>query len=119
MLFVFRWLEHQDPVLGQTNYVYVQVRNIGNAPITDGYLDVYWHEPSTAVACGAWAPINPDPIPVGSLGAGSGGSFYVARSKQPRGKTFTIIMDGGCMVVRVIFDAENKSIVSVECNGVT
>jgi hypothetical protein len=53
------------------------------------------------------------------LSAGSGGSFYVARSKQPRGKTFTIIMDGGCMVVRVIFDAENKSIVSVECNGVT
>jgi ABC-type transport system substrate-binding protein len=61
---------HQDPLLGQTNYVYVQVRNVGNAAITDGYVDVYWHEPSTAVACGGWAPINATPIPVGSLAPG-------------------------------------------------
>jgi hypothetical protein len=61
---------HQDPVLGQTNYVYVQVRNIGNDTISDGYVDVYWHEPSTAVACGGWAPINAAPIPVGSLAPG-------------------------------------------------
>jgi len=53
------------------------------------------------------------------LSSGSQGSFYVAEHKQPRGKTFTIIMDGGCMVVRVIFDAKSKTIVSIECNGET
>jgi len=53
------------------------------------------------------------------LSSGSGGSFYVAESKQPQGKTFTIIMDGGCMVVRVIFDAKSKTIVSMDCNGET
>jgi hypothetical protein len=61
---------HQDPILGQTNYAYVQVRNIGNDLITDGYVNVYWHEPSTAIICGGWAPINPTPIPVGTLAPG-------------------------------------------------
>jgi len=63
-------IRHQDPILGQTNYVYVQVRNIGNDTITDAYVDVYWHEPATAIICGDWAPINPAPIPVGSLAPG-------------------------------------------------
>jgi ABC-type transport system substrate-binding protein len=58
---------HQDPILGQTNTVYVQVRNIGNATITDGYVNVYWHEPSAAIVCGDWALINPSPVPVGTL----------------------------------------------------
>jgi hypothetical protein len=61
---------HQDPILGQTNYAYVRVRNIGNATISDGYVDVYWHEPSAAVICGDWAPINPAPIAVGTLAPG-------------------------------------------------
>ena len=58
---------HQDPILGQTNTVYVQVQNIGNDTIADGYVDVYWHEPSAAIACGGWAIINATPIPVGTL----------------------------------------------------
>jgi len=58
---------HQDPILGQTNYVYVKVRNIGNATITDGYVNVYWHGPSPAIICGNWGLINPTPIPVGTL----------------------------------------------------
>lgn len=61
---------HQDPILGQTNYVYVQVRNIGNDTIADGYVDVYWHEPSVAILCGGWALINATPIPVGTLAPG-------------------------------------------------
>jgi len=58
----------QDPLLGQTNYVYVKVRNIGNVAISDGYVDVYWHAPSPGIICGSWALINPTPIPVGTLG---------------------------------------------------
>ena len=53
------------------------------------------------------------------LSSGSQGFFSVAEHERPAGKTFTIIMDGGCSVVRVIFDANSKSVVSIECNGVT
>jgi hypothetical protein len=61
---------HQDPILGQTNYVYVQARNIGNETIVNGYVDIYWHEPSVAILCGSWALINPTPIPIGTLAPG-------------------------------------------------
>ncbi len=30
---------------------------------------------------------------------------------------FTYFLDGGCSIVRVIFDAETKSVVSIDCNG--
>ncbi|MCX5634455.1 MAG: hypothetical protein NTW55_01240 [Planctomycetota bacterium] len=33
------------------------------------------------------------------------------------GKEFTMILDGGCDVVRVIFDTENNNVISIECNG--
>ena len=46
---------HQDPILGQTNYVYVRVRNIGNTPIPGGTLEFYYHDPSAAIRCGDWA----------------------------------------------------------------
>jgi len=62
--------QHQDPILGLTNTVYVQVRNIGNDTIADGYVDLYWHEPATAILCGGWALINPAPVPVGTLAPG-------------------------------------------------
>ncbi len=52
-----------------------------------------------------------------NLSSGSGGSSFVAEHEQPHGKTFTIIMDGGCSVVRVVFDAKTKTVVSIECNG--
>jgi|GEM_PF-382476 len=61
---------HQDPILGQTNTAYVQVHNIGNATLSDGYVNVYWHAPSAAIICGSWTLINPTPIPVGTLGPG-------------------------------------------------
>jgi ABC-type transport system substrate-binding protein len=61
---------HQDPILGQTNYVYVRVRNIGNSTISDGKVNVYWHSPSSAIICGNWGLINPSPISVGTLGPG-------------------------------------------------
>lgn len=35
---------------------------------------------------------------------------------QPR-KEFTVIFDGGCEIVRVVYDAKTKAVVSVECNG--
>jgi hypothetical protein len=46
-------------------------------------------------------------------------SFLETEGEQPRSKAFTMVMDGGCSVVRVIFDAKSKSIVSIECNGET
>jgi hypothetical protein len=49
---------HQDPILGQENYVYVRVRNRGNAPITDGTVQVYYHEPSAGIRCGDWVLIG-------------------------------------------------------------
>lgn len=61
---------HQDPILGQTNYVYVKVRNIGNATISDGQVNVYWHTPSPGIICGNWALINSTPISVGTLAPG-------------------------------------------------
>jgi ABC-type transport system substrate-binding protein len=61
---------HVDPILGQTNYVYVRVRNIGNATISDGKVNVYWHGPSSAIICGDWGLINPAPIAVGTLSPG-------------------------------------------------
>lgn len=30
---------------------------------------------------------------------------------------FTIILDGGCTVVRFIYDIENKKVISLECNA--
>jgi hypothetical protein len=54
-----------------------------------------------------------------NLSSGSRGSFFVAEHEQPPRKTFTIIMDGGCTVVQVIFDAKTKTVVSIECNGET
>ena len=35
-----------------------------------------------------------------------------------RDNEFTIILDGGCTVVRFIYDIENKKVISLECNGV-
>jgi len=40
---------------------------------------------------------------------------YIPITQPP--KEFTIIMDGGCGIVRVIFDVETKTIVSIDCNG--
>jgi hypothetical protein len=50
--------EHQDPIAGQANFVYVRVRNRGNAA-SDGadIAKIYWHQPSLAIKCGSWAPI--------------------------------------------------------------
>jgi hypothetical protein len=44
-------------------------------------------------------------------------SCYIAEYEDPPGSRFTIIFDGGCGAVRVIFDAESKAIVSMDCNG--
>lgn len=59
---------HQDPILGQTNYVYVRVKNIGSTTMDAG-IGVYWHEPATAIRCGGWAPIA-GPLPTGTLAPG-------------------------------------------------
>lgn len=61
---------HQQPILGQTNYVYVRVRNIGGATLQGGEVNVYWHEPSSAILCDSWAAINGSPMPVAPLPAG-------------------------------------------------
>jgi hypothetical protein len=52
-------------------------------------------------------------LPIGSRGS------FVAERKQFHGKAFTIVMDGGCSIVRVIFDAKSKTVISIECNGMT
>jgi hypothetical protein len=33
------------------------------------------------------------------------------------GKEFTLIKDGGCDIVRGIFDTKNNNVISIECNG--
>jgi hypothetical protein len=53
------------------------------------------------------------------LSSFSQGSFVVAEHERSHGKRFTIIMDGGCSVVRVIFETKSKTVVSIECNGMT
>jgi len=54
-------LIHQDPIEGITNTVYVRLHNRGGV-VTSGIEDVYWHEPSLAVECGAWAWIGAIPF---------------------------------------------------------
>ena len=50
-------LIHQEPIEGETNTVYVRLRNRGQFA-TSGTLDVYWIESSLGVRCGDWAPIG-------------------------------------------------------------
>lgn len=45
------------------------------------------------------------------------GTSYVSDYGGPSGGEFTIIYDGGCGVVRVIFDVRTRTIVSIDCNG--
>ncbi|UCG58094.1 MAG: hypothetical protein JSU70_01040, partial [Phycisphaerales bacterium] len=49
--------------------------------------------------------------------SGIQGGCYVAKYEEPPGTIFTLIADGGCGVVTVIFDAESKTVVGIECNG--
>ena len=81
---------HQDPLLGQTNYVYVRVRNIGNATISDGKVNIYWHAPSSAIICGNWGLINPSPISVGTLAPGQ--SVWVKTTWVPPIEGHTCLM---------------------------
>ena len=50
-------LEHQDPIAGQTNYVYARIHNRGTQP-QDGTVNLTWIEPSLGTRCGDWAPIG-------------------------------------------------------------
>jgi hypothetical protein len=47
--------------------------------------------------------------------SGFQGSCFIA--EYDPGSKFTIIFDGGCGVVRVIFDANSKAVISISCNG--
>lgn len=49
-------LWHQDPIAGQTNYVYVRLRNRGAAK-AEGSVDLSWLEPSLGTRCDDWSPI--------------------------------------------------------------
>ncbi|MBN2133227.1 MAG: ankyrin repeat domain-containing protein [Sedimentisphaerales bacterium] len=44
------------------------------------------------------------------------GSAFIPGSDAP-GSDFTIVYDGGCGVVRVVFDVEKKTVVMIQCNG--
>ncbi|MFQ5420335.1 MAG: Ig-like domain-containing protein, partial [Anaerolineae bacterium] len=50
-------LIHQDPIAGQTNYVYARIHNRGTQP-QDGTVDLTWIEPSLGARCGDWSPIG-------------------------------------------------------------
>jgi hypothetical protein len=43
--------------------------------------------------------------------------LYDFAERDTAKEQFTIIMDGGCGVVRVIFKASDKSVVRIDCNG--
>jgi|GEM_PF-4814960 len=51
--------EHQSPIAGQENCVYLTVRNRGNAA-TSGVdtANVYWHDSSLGIKCGDWASVS-------------------------------------------------------------
>ncbi len=49
------------------------------------------------------------------LWSGFQGSCFIAEYEP--GTKFTRIYDGGCGVVRVIFDAKSKAVISITCNG--
>jgi hypothetical protein len=52
-------IQHQDPLAGQPNCVYMRVRNRGSAESNGAdTARVYWHEPSLGIKCGDWAPIG-------------------------------------------------------------
>ncbi|MBN1507273.1 MAG: hypothetical protein JW955_10530 [Sedimentisphaerales bacterium] len=48
---------------------------------------------------------------------GTEGSYCISQYAGPSGNDFTLIFDGGCGVVRVIFDAQTETVVSIDCNG--
>jgi hypothetical protein len=50
------------------------------------------------------------------LWSGFQGSCFIAEYEP--GIKFTIIFDGGCGVVRVIFNVESNTVVSISCNGI-
>jgi hypothetical protein len=37
--------------------------------------------------------------------------------RKPSDNEFTIILDGGCGIVRVVFEAKSKTVVHIDCNG--
>jgi parallel beta-helix repeat protein len=64
--------QHQDPIAGQENWVYMIVRNRGSAPSHGAdTAKVYWHEPSLGIKCGAWAPIGTQTIASTSANTGT------------------------------------------------
>lgn len=60
--------QHQDPQAGQVNYVYVKVRNRGNALMTNVNVDLYWAKGAAMIAPGDWQYIGTQSI--ASLPAG-------------------------------------------------
>ncbi len=60
--------QHENPQAGQVNYVYVKVRNRGNALMTNINVDLYWAKGAAMIAPGDWQYIGTQSI--ASLGAG-------------------------------------------------
>lgn len=38
-------------------------------------------------------------------------------SREPSDDQFSMICDGGCGVVKIVFDAETKTVIEIDCNG--
>jgi len=68
-----------DPQAGQVNYVYVKVRNRGNALMTNVNVKLYWAVGAAMIAPGDWQPIGTQTI--ASLSAGQ--SDLVSFQWQP------------------------------------
>ena len=52
--------QHQNPEQGQENTVYVQARNIGNLPVANVEVHLYWSEPGLGMAWpNDWQEISP------------------------------------------------------------
>lgn len=51
--------EHQNPIYGQANWVYVKVHN-GKATAASGNLELYWAHASTGLSWGVTAALNGD-----------------------------------------------------------
>jgi hypothetical protein len=60
--------QHENPQAGQVNYVYVKVRNRGNALMTNVNVDLYWATGAAMIAPGDWQLIGTQTI--ASLPAG-------------------------------------------------
>jgi sugar lactone lactonase YvrE len=107
------WVRHapdgeefpQPPIVGQTNYVYVHVHNLGDIPLEDVEVVVYCAPPSAAPPWpSAWHQIGSTPV----SGMARQGETTVYVPWDPSGACLQILQDYDhlCLLVRLVTDQD-------------